>query len=178
MLLFAASLAGCLDLGATGSESEPEGGKSSASLGRYDVTAKLDTQTCGVGTLKFPETLTFLIDLDKHGDNELSWGDGALSLRGKLHSDGTGFSVGAESVVDARAGSENTTLPPCRIERADKVEGELDKAEDPSGFEAELEIHYGPQAGSDCRDLLFGPDRLVQALPCEARYVLEGERTE
>ena len=171
------AVTGCFELGASTPSEGSETASTTATLGRYEVTAELDTQTCGSGTLQFPETLTFVIDLDEDGD-ELVWGDGALSLSGKLGKDGMRFSVRSTAVVDARGDSTNETLPPCLIERTDQVEGALDDADSPTGFEAKLEIDYAPGAGSDCGDLLFGPERLVQALPCQARYELVGSRSD
>lgn len=163
-------------MGPTPTEEEETAPSSSATLGKYEVTATLKSQSCGTGSLELPETLAFAVELSSDDDGVLTWGEGGLALRGKRDSDGVGFSVSTASVVDARAGSMNTNLPPCRIERGDSIEGELDQAEEPEAFTASLEITYAPEAGSDCRDLLFGPDRLVQALPCKAKYSLEGDR--
>jgi hypothetical protein len=170
-------LPACLEMGATSSAPpEEESSSPASSLGRYEVTATLKSQSCGSGSLELPETLAFVVELSSDGDDVLHWGEGGLALTGKRDADGLGFSVSTASIVDARAGSTQTNLPPCRIERADTIEGELDQAEEPEAFTASLEIAYAPEAGSDCRDLLFGPDRLVQALPCKAKYSLKGAR--
>lgn len=175
-LLPALFLAACLELGG-GAESADDGSASSeATLGRYEVDAALTSQSCGTGTLALPEALAFLVDLSSDDDDVLTWGEGGLALTGKRAVDGIGFTVTTASVVDARAGSTNEQLPPCRIERTDRIEGKLDAAEEPTSFTAKLTISYEPEAGSDCRDLLFGPERLVQALPCTARYDLDGRR--
>lgn len=176
--LWAGLSAACLDFGQGTTGDDGATAESPASLGRYDVTATLVSQSCGTGTLAFPETLTFAVGLDATGDDALTWGDGADELTGKRTSGGLAFTVTAETVVDARAGSTNEMAPPCKIERTDVVEGEFDQADAPTSFAAELSIDYAPASGSDCRDLLFGPDRLAQALPCKARYELTGEKQE
>lgn len=170
-------LTACLELGQQPASESTETTGSTAALGRYEVTASLDTQTCGTGSIVFPETLTFVIELDEE-DKQLVWGDGALALRGRLAANGVEFSVEAKKVVDARDDTQAENLPPCLIERTDAVQGALDDPEAPTGFEATLEIDYAPEAGSDCEDLLFGPNRLVQALPCQARYELVGSRSD
>jgi hypothetical protein len=170
-------LPACMELGATSSApTEEESSSPTATLGKYEVTATLKTQSCGTGSLELPETLAFVVELSSDGEDVLTWGEGGLALTGKRDPDGLGFSVTTASIVDARAGSTDMNLPPCRIERADAIDGELDQAEEPEAFTANLEITYDPEAGSDCRDLLFGPDRLVQALPCKAKYSLKGDR--
>jgi len=178
-VLVAASFIGaCFDFGqGTGTDGGATA-ETSASLGRYDVTATLVSQSCGTGKLGFPDTLTFAVALDAPEGDALTWGDGADELTGKRTDGGASFTVTAETVVDARAGSTNENAPPCKIERTDVVKGELDDPEAPTSFEADLTVDYAAVEGSDCRDLLFGPDRLAQALPCKARYSLAGAKQE
>ncbi len=148
------------------------------SLGSFTVAAALTSQSCGTGTLALPANLEFVVELSKPEEGGIRWGDGSATLDGKLESDGVTFAVATVVTVDARAKTPDAGMPPCSIVRTDIVRGKLDKAETPGGFVGGLELDYEPAPGSDCRDLLVGPERLTQALPCKARYELSAHRKE
>jgi hypothetical protein len=177
VLLALATLSGsaCFDLG-QGSTASGDGSTDAAAIGAFAVEASLASQTCGSGSLALAEALSFSVTVGE-SDGVLTWGQGDASLRGDLDADGVTFELASATVVDMRQASEEN-LPPCSIRRTDRVRGAFDDAEDKASFSAELELAYEPTDGSDCRDLLFGPERLVQALPCGARYELRGEQSE
>ncbi len=137
---------------------------------RFAVEGTMDENTCGSGSLALSNTWSFEIALERSGDT-LYWNDSPVSLS----DDGLTFSAQAQAFFDVR-GKEDSYLPPCTIVRTDRVEARLDSEDDPTGFEGTFELSYDPTDGSDCSDLLEGPERLAGFLPCSALYAIEGKR--
>jgi hypothetical protein len=165
-----ALLPGCQNLGALlgDDEASSTGGESDAQ--GYSVEGRLEDNTCGSGSLALSDEWDFDVAIRRTGQS-IAWED----TPAELADDGVSFTAEAQAFFDVR-GPEDAYLPPCTIVRSDRVEGRFDDASDPSGFEGTFLLSYAPTEGSDCTDLLEGPERLVGFLPCEARYVIEGKR--
>ncbi|MRG93353.1 hypothetical protein [Polyangium spumosum] len=162
-----ASIVGCLGDGKVDPHHPGE------PLGTYQVAATRETNTCGEGALGSTATWQFQVRLSR-GDGELFWDSGAEVTSGTLGADERRFSFDTQVAVDMRAGETKGPLPPCAVVRGDRAEGLLD--EDAGGFTGELAYTFTPSEGSDCADLVTGPEPAFAALPCMMSYVLDAER--
>ena len=163
------SLAGCFDL-ADLAGSGDDASTGGADTDAFAVEGTLEENTCGSGSLSLSERWEFAVALRRDGST-LLWEDTPVTLT----DDGRSFVVEARASFNVR-GPDDSYKPPCTIVRTDRVEARFDQAEDPSSFTGTFRLDYAPTEGSDCRDLLEGPERLAGFLPCSAEYALSAER--
>jgi hypothetical protein len=161
------SLAGCFDFADLLSDDATTGG---AETDAFAVEGTLEENTCGSGSLSLSERWEFAVALRRDGST-LLWEDTPVTVS----DDGRSFVVEARASCDVR-GPDEGYKPPCTIVRTDRVEARFDQAEDPTSFSGTFRLDYAPTEGSDCRDLLEGPERIAGFLPCSAEYALSAER--
>ncbi|NUP10327.1 MAG: hypothetical protein HOW73_30120 [Polyangiaceae bacterium] len=170
-LLLSSALSGCLTFGATPPEEEEE----ETSDNTFAVEAEKASSNCGTGQLTLDDTWGFDVEIVSHPRaGTIDWDTGDGAIEGTLEAEEKTFTVTAETVVDMRTSDSAAGLPPCSIRRVDELEGKLDHAGAPTSFEGSLSFKFEPTEGSDCSDLLYGEERLVEQLPCRVSYDLEG----
>lgn len=173
---------GCLTMGS--GEPTDDGGDETVAPGTYEVSSDQASSTCGAGSLALGATWTFEVVLKETDDGKgVSWDVGNGPSDGTLADDGESFTISSSFIVDMREGSENSYLPACSVKRTDLVQGKLperDSESDALGstFEGSMTFTFEATEGSDCSDLLVGEERLAAALPCTAKYDLEGTAKE
>lgn len=183
LVVVLASGAGCLlpDGGSGGSGATSSSGSSNTQGdgASYSVDATETDSTCGEGSLSLEAEWTFDATLDVDEDAGTVSADlGTGKIVGTLGDDGKTFDLVTTIVVDMRAGTDQTAMPPCSIKRTDTLTGTLDQGDalDPTkeptdtGFSGVLTYHFEPTEGSDCEDLLLGETPLVTQLPCDVAY--------
>ncbi len=175
--------AGCLlpegGSGGSGSSSSSGASTTQGDGASYTVDATETDSTCGDGSLALEAEWTFEATLEVDEDAGTVTGDlGTGKIVGTLADDGKAFDLVTTIVVDMRAGTDQTAMPPCSIMRTDTLNGTLDEGAslDPTkeptekGFSGTLTYHFEPTQGSDCEDLLLGETPLVAQLPCDVTY--------
>lgn len=141
-------------------------------LGWYEVEATRQESCAETGLLAAPETYTMRVYLQGLSESGILWDDGTQRLQGLRQ--GNRFELGHLLVVDMREGLDESM--PCRIERALRIEGEIDDSGDEEQLAGTLDLVYTPVTGSVCDDLLTGPEPLADTLPCTVAFELEGPR--
>lgn len=166
------------------------------SVGHYEVRGELLENTCGAGH-PAPEQLWFFVEL-RHLDGAVGYWklsdaplvEGTLARRGEFR-----FAERRE-VVGVPTDQANGVVG-CMLAREESIEGSLfadatteagvedasladggvasERAEGEARFEAGTTIRVSP-AGGDCSALLLPAGGAFDALPCEIRYSLGGER--
>jgi len=168
---------GCVELGqSSGSTGGDDGDDVPAGqelLATFDVTADKDDVDCGTGQLVLDDSWSFVAKLtrDEAGEH-VYWDVGKGPKEGSLDADGLAFALSSTVVVDMRTPEDASWLPQCHIQRTDELGGELNDAHQPTAFEGHMSFHFEPTEGSDCSDLLVGPEHILQRLPCNASYTL------
>lgn len=154
-------------------------------LGRFHVTAHMDSSTCGPQAMDAPDKWEFDVVLSKKAPS-IYWNTGADAIEGTLANDGKTFAFTSESVVNVAA-SANTASPAadpgglsgldpatpsqrggCTVVRDDDSAGALDDADAATAFDGTLEYRFAPQGSSDCSDLLTQGG--FATLPCSMKY--------
>lgn len=144
----------------------------------YSTTGKM-TENCGeTGLLSGPEQLSLRIGVRLVGSSGFHWDHGDGLVMGVIDDSGS-FAVSNYMRVDMREG--DTEKASCLIERTTVVQGALVGLPDEEGtyrsLDAVLRHEYRTyDGGAGCSDLLEGPDRVADALPCTVSYDLDGER--
>ncbi|HVU01915.1 MAG TPA: hypothetical protein VHE30_09195 [Polyangiaceae bacterium] len=152
-------------------------------LGRFTVTAHLDSSTCGAGAMDAPADWTFDVVLSEKSPT-LYWNTGADAVEGALAADGKAFAFKSETVVNVDATGTPTTgssdpdtqaaRAVCTVIREDSASGALDSGESPSAFSGSLGYSFSPQGASDCTGLLASGG--FATLPCAMTYRMTGTR--
>lgn len=176
------TLSGCLTLGG-GTAPTDDGSEPTVEPGTYDVEGESTQNTCGTGSLALADSWSFQVVLKRTSDG-ISWDVGNGPTDGALEDDGD-FTITSSFVQDMRT-EEDSWKPACSIMRTDIVKGTLAASEMESDasdvlsdpFEGSMTYTFEPTEGSDCSDLVMGEDRLAAALPCVARYDVEGTAVE
>lgn len=173
--LIAAALGGCLTFGDSSGTGEEEPTYDEPT---FAVDAELTQQSCGTGQIAFESTRTFDVGLTIDAESaSLEWHTHEGIANGDVDLEDGSFFITYSLTFDMR-GPDDGWLPPCSIRRTDEIDGAVDDAEDPLGFEASISHRYEPLEGSDCSDLLVGEARLMERLPCAVAYDLVGELLE
>jgi hypothetical protein len=149
-----------------------------AAIGRFEVNASL-VESCGeTGLLAAPPVQQYSVHLRRVGTS-IHW-EGRSDLQILvLAGDGRTFRHHGSMTVDMRQGSAVADTAPCIIERVDLTECIFDAAPDlAAGFSGSERHDFAPLDGSECTDLLAGPEAIAEALPCAIEYELEATRIE
>lgn len=160
--------AACIDWSKSKSKTDP-----GEEIGTYAVAASLEESSCGEGALGMTKTWGFDVELSKDGDI-VYWDAGGGVVEGEL--DEEQFSFESKVIIDMRQGAPEG-FAPCSIERVDLASGRLASGEDPESFEGEMKFGFSATEGSNCADLVQGPNAILLTLPCKAKYALSAERT-
>jgi hypothetical protein len=153
-------------------------------LGRFDVTAHLDSSTCGPGAMDAPTDWSFQVVLSQKAPT-IYWNTGPDAVEGDLAADGKAFTFSSETVVNVDASGNPTTgqaadpdtqaaRAVCTVIRTDSAEGALDDEKAPSAFAGKLGYAFSPQGQSDCTGLLATGG--FATLPCTMTYTMTGAR--
>lgn len=168
---------GCMQMGTTSGAPGDDGGDGLPAgqqpLATFDVTTEQQDADCGSGQMVLDDSWTFATRLSRDDEGEhVYWDAGKGPKEGSLAADGVTFAISSTLELDMRT-PEDSWRPPCRIRRVDELSAELDRAERPTAFHGRMTFHFEPVGDSDCSDLLVGPERLLQRLPCDASYALD-----
>jgi hypothetical protein len=162
------ALAGCLNFRKVDDAKAP-----GDMLGLYHVDGTLDDSSCGDGALGSSEHWTFDVKLTRF-DNDIYWLNGRETIVGDIETDGRTFSILSE--VEVTVSAPGRGKPGCTVMRHDDAEGQLSASgTDVESFAGTLTYKYEVVDGFDCSDWI-GTQGAVEALPCDLRYKLDGER--
>ncbi len=144
---------------------------------RYGAVAELK-ESCGTaGLLAAPDAMKLGVGIRLVSGRAVHWDHGEGIMMGTLDNLGS-FSVSRFLRVDMREG--DAEAPSCYVERDMIIDGVLLGNPDSAGtydeFEGAMRYVYRAYGGSDCSDLLEGPEAIADELPCTVSYDLEGVR--
>jgi hypothetical protein len=177
MRVLAAVASGWLLCGCSGALAKGDGRAFGDDLGRFHVTAMIDSSTCGPKAMDAPEKWDFDVVLSKQAPS-IYWNTGADAVEGTLAADGKTFAFTAETVVNVDSGNAaqnpgSASAPSsCTVVRNDDSSGELDAAESAKAFTGTLGYRFASQGTSDC-SALFATGGFA-ALPCSMTYRMSG----
>ncbi len=142
------------------------------SLGSYDVTGQLQTNSCGMAA---PQPWVFDIQLSRQGATLYwNWLDGSPLLSGTLNAQSSATLAGTYSNnVD---GSADGGIGPCWIDTADAIDVALAAGAAPATFSGSISNTFTVESGADCSDQLVASGGSFSALPCAVSYTLTGTR--
>lgn len=159
---------GCIDWSKSKSVNDP-----GEEIGTYAVAASLEENSCGEGALGMTSTWGFDVELSQDGD-VVYWDAGGGPVEGEIDEDS--FKFESKVIIDMRQGAPEG-LAPCSVERVDLASGKLSGEEDPESFQGEMKFGFSATEGSNCADLVQGPNAILLGLPCKAEYALSAKRT-
>ena len=172
-----AVVASCLlSCGCSGALANGDGRAFGDDLGRFHVTAHMDSSTCGPQAMNAPEKWEFDVVLSKKAPS-IYWNTGPNAIEGTLANDGKTFAFTSETVVNVAPKPSSTTADPasagarattCAVVRNDESSGALDDADSATAFDGTLDYRFAPQGVSDCSDLLV--EGGFATLPCNMTY--------
>jgi hypothetical protein len=174
MRVLAAMASGWLVFGCSGALAKGDGRAFGDDLGRFHVTATMDSSTCGPKAMDAPEKWDFDVVLSEKAPM-IYWNTGADAVDGTLARDGRTFVFTSESVVNVDAPETPngaSTASPCTVIRDDDSSGTLDAAESATAFTGTLGYRFASQGSSDC-SALFATGGFA-ALPCSMTYRMSG----
>jgi hypothetical protein len=147
------------------------------SLGTYNVTGTLETNTCGAG-LGAPNPWTFTAQMSEDGTT-LYWeiaGGGELSNTMSSSTQVSITSVETANVDGSDAGVEG----PCNLQNTTALVLTLAASTPPSTFTGTLTYTFvaatGVSSTTDCTDQLSTSGGPYDTLPCTASFSLTGTR--
>ncbi|SRR5260221_5839738 len=163
--LIGPALVGLLALGCSGALAKGDGRAFGEDMGRFHVSAKLDTSTCGAHAIGAPDDWQFDVVLSRDPPH-LYWNTGANAVEGALDEDGMHFTLASRMVV----GSGGASAAACAVVRDDHATGTLDDATKARHFDGTLEYRFAAEHPSGCSGLAV--ESGFAALPCEMGYRL------
>jgi hypothetical protein len=168
---FALAATGCGDVFGTKDAHHP-----GDPLGTFHVAAKLDTTTCGDGSLGSTPAWEFDVKLSRDAQ-QIYWNNGQETLTGAVAADGVSFTFKSSLLMNMRTDTSPKNLPACSVARSDDAAGVLAVGTPAPGFSGTLGYSFDQAPGSSCTDLLAPPTELFVALPCAMTYALGATRT-
>jgi hypothetical protein len=144
-------------------------------LGTYNVTGTLSTNTCGAG-LGAPSPWTFTSEMSEDGST-LYW---ETSVGGEMSSTMSSATEAAmTSVLTANVDASDAGVPgPCDLQNTTVLGLTLDSSSAPSSFVGTLTYTFaaatGVSTGTNCTDQLSASGGAYDTLPCTASYSLSG----
>jgi hypothetical protein len=145
------------------------------SLGTYNVTGTLETNTCGSG-LGAPNPWTFTAQMSEDG-SVLYW---EMSGGSELNSPMTSATqVSITSVVTANVdGTDAGVEGPCDLQNTTVIDLTLSSGSPPTSFTGTITYTFvaatGVSTATDCTDQLSASGGSYDTLPCTASYTLTG----
>ncbi len=143
-------------------------------LGTYHATGALTTDSCKAPLLGVTPEWQFDVKLSRDGDT-LYWLNGQEAIPGSIARDGKTFDF--QSGVQVTLAAARSDQLGCVIDRSDVASGKLSSSTaDVPSFSIDMSFGYAAENGSECAGLV-GVEGGFEALPCQVRYMLTGERT-
>ena len=176
LLASSAALVACVKInpsdGSATDDGEPDPPDVEGELGAFDVAAKLQGTSCGVGALGMANEWGFVVGLGVDGA-DATWDVGNGPIAGQAS--GADLTFDASFVIDMRKGGDGSQ-PACSIERHDLASATLDDADAPTAFNGTLTYTFTPVAGSNCADLFIGNTAQFATLPCAVQYGVKAKK--
>src|SRR5438552_210445 len=98
--ILAAAMGGATSLACSGALAKGDGRAFGDDMGRFHVTARLETSTCGPGAIGAPDIWQLDVILSRERSH-LYWNTGADAVEGALYTDGRHFDLTSETVTTA-----------------------------------------------------------------------------
>jgi hypothetical protein len=145
-------------------------------VGEFRISARLDSNGCGPSAVQATQSAEFDVDLRREGEAGWWIPDGQAPVPGEVDESGAfRFEIRGQTAV--REEDPTQGLAACTLDHVDEVRGFVSGGEDAgpaASLAGEESLSFAASAGSDCSDQLGLGTGQFLALPCQVRYVLEG----
>jgi len=140
-------------------------------VGAYQITMRIDDNGCGMGALPLPDGHRYAAELRAEGERGYWRVPRAAPMDGRYDEDERSFRFSYATALEL--GNADAGTAGCRVLREETLTGEIDARREEDTLLGEHVISFRTDPSGRCADVR-GPLGPFVALPCEARYAVEG----